>query len=126
MRCIVIDDEPAGIRVLKLYIERLPNLELVGTATDALVGLDLIQKEKPDVVFLDIQMDEMNGIEMMKMVADTAIVFCSAYSEAVFKNYELKAVDWLTKPIAFDRFELAVKRVRELLDETKRATDGHK
>jgi DNA-binding LytR/AlgR family response regulator len=116
MRCVVIDDEPAGIRILKLYIERLPNLELVGTATDALIGIELVQKEKPDVVFLDIEMGEMNGLDVMKMVPDyTAIVFCSAYSENVFKNYELKAVDWLTKPIEFDRFELAVKRVRDVL-----------
>lgn len=121
MRCIVIDDEPAGIRVLKLYIDRLPDLELVGTATDALIGIDLIQKEKPDVVFLDIEMDEMNGIEMMNMIPDyTAIVFCSAYSEVVLKNYELKAVDYLTKPIEFARFELAVKRVNDALGAKQR------
>lgn len=114
MRCIIIDDEPAAIRVLTLYIERLQNLELVGTATNPLIGIALVEKEKPDVVFLDIEMDEMNGLEVMKMISGySAIVFCSAYSASVFRNYELDAVDYLTKPIAFSRFELAVQRVKE-------------
>lgn len=121
MRCMIIDDEPVGIRVLKLYIERLPNLELVGTATNPLIGIELIQKEKPDVVFLDIEMEEMNGLDVLDLISDyTSIVFCSAYSASVFKNYELKAVDWLTKPIAFKCFERAVERVRDVLRSKQR------
>lgn len=117
MRCIVIDDEAPAIRILKRYIERLPNLKLVGTATDALTGIELIQKEKPDVVFLDIEMEEMNGLEVMKIISEnTAIVFCTAYSEMVVRKYALDAVEYLEKPIAFKRFELAVERVRDLLE----------
>lgn len=128
MRCIVIDDEQPAIRVLKRHIERLPNLELVGTATNPLIGIALVEKEKPDVVFLDLEMDEMNGLDVIKRISEyTAIVLCSAYSEAVVRNYGMGAVDYLTKPIAFDRFELAVERVKNALvdEKTKRATDGH-
>ncbi len=116
MRCIIIDDEPAAIRVLTLYIERLQNLELVGTATSPLIGIALVEQEKPDVVFLDVEMDEMNGLDVMKRISEyTAIVLCSAYSEAVVRSYGMSAVDYLTKPIAFKRFELAVQRVKDVI-----------
>lgn len=116
MRCIIIDDERAAIHVLTLYIERLPNLELVGTATNPLIGIALVEKERPDVVFLDIEMDEMNGIDVMKRISEyTAIVLCSAYSEATVGSCGMDAVDYLTKPVAFSRFELAVQRVRDVI-----------
>lgn len=116
IRCVIIDDEQAAINVLKKYIGRLPNLELVGTETNPLLGIEIIRKEKPDVVFLDIQMDEMSGIEVMKILGDSInVVFCTAYSEFAVTSYELDAVDYLMKPIEFSRFVKAVQRVTDTL-----------
>lgn len=116
MRCIIIDDEKHCIAVVKRYIERLPDMALVGTATNPFVGIELIEKERPDVVFLDIEMDEMNGIELSKRISEnTCIVFCSAYSEAVVRRYGMNAVDYLMKPIEFNRFLKAVQRVSDVI-----------
>lgn len=116
IRCVIIDDELPAIRVLKRYIDRLPNLELVGAETNPLAGIEVIKKEKPDVVFLDIQMDELSGIEVMKILGDrTKVVFCTAYSEFAVTSYEFDAVDYLMKPIEFNRFVKAVQRVSDVL-----------
>lgn len=116
IRCIIIDDELPAINVLKRYIERIPNLEIVGTETNPLAGIELIRSEKPDVVFMDIQMEEMNGIEVVKILDNcTKIVFCTAYSEFAVTSYEFDAVDYLMKPIEFNRFVKAVQRVTDVL-----------
>jgi two-component system LytT family response regulator len=70
IRCIIIDDEPAGIKIIKRYIDRLPGLLLVGAETNPLKGVEIIKSEKPDVVFLDLEMTEMNGIEVMKLIGE--------------------------------------------------------
>lgn len=116
IKCVIIDDEQPAINVIKKYIDRLPNLQLIGEATNPLVGIDIIKKEKPDVVFLDIQMDEMNGIDVMKIIADnTLVVFCTAYSEFAVTSYDLDAIDYLMKPIEFNRFVKAVQRVSDAI-----------
>jgi DNA-binding LytR/AlgR family response regulator len=112
IRCVIIDDERQAINVIKKHVGRLPNIEVVGTETNPLLGIELIKKEHPDVVFLDIQMDEMNGIEIMKLLGkSTCVVICTAYSEFAVTGYELDAVDYLMKPIEFNRFVKAVQRV---------------
>lgn len=116
IRCVIIDDEEPAINILKKYIERLPNLELVKTETNPLLGIEMIKREKPDVVFLDIQMDEMNGIDVMKILGDSVnVVFCTAYSEFAVTSYDLDAVDYLMKPIEFNRFVKAVKRINDVI-----------
>jgi two-component system, LytTR family, response regulator len=113
IKCVIIDDEPAAINVLENYISRMPFLQLIGSAIDPLTGLDLIQKCKADLVFLDIQMDEMNGIEVMKLLnPNVKVIFCTAYSEFAITSYELNAVDFLMKPIPFDRFVKAVNKTK--------------
>ena len=120
-KCIVVDDEQPAINVIKKYIMRLPKLELVGEEKNPIAAIELIRRQKPDVVFLDIQMDAMSGIDVMKAIGDqTLVVFCTAYSEFAVTSYELWAIDYLMKPIAFDRFELAVQRVLDVL--TKQVT----
>lgn len=116
IRCVIIDDEQPAINVLKRYIDRIPNLELVGTETNPIAGIELIKNENPDVVFLDIQMEQLNGIEVVKILGDrTKIVFCTAYSEFAVTSYEFDAVDYLMKPIEFNRFLKAVQRVSDVL-----------
>lgn len=116
IRCVIIDDEQPAINVLKRYIDRIPNLEIVGTEINPLAGIELIKREKPDVVFLDIQMDELNGIQVAQLLDDTVkIIFCTAYSEFAVTSYEFDAVDYLMKPVEFERFVKAVQRVSDVL-----------
>lgn len=112
MRCVIIDDELPAIQVLETYIQQIPGLTIVGTSTNPILGIELIKKQKADVAFLDIQMDEMNGIDVSHVIgSEVKIVFCTAYSEFAVESYELNAVDYLMKPIAFNRFVRAVQRV---------------
>jgi two-component system, LytTR family, response regulator len=116
IKCLIIDDEQPAINVLKKYISRMPNLRLVGAETNPLLGIEIVKKEQPDVVFLDIQMDEMNGIEVMKIIgSQTKVIFCTAYSEFAVTSYELDALDYLMKPIDFNRFAKSVQRVNDVL-----------
>ncbi|MFT4152703.1 LytR/AlgR family response regulator transcription factor [Parafilimonas sp.] len=113
IKCVIIDDEQPAINVLKNYIKRINNLHLTGTATNPLAGIELIKNNKADVVFLDIQMDEMTGIEVMNILdSSVQVIFCTAYSEFAVESYELNALDYLMKPIAFDRFVKAVRRIK--------------
>lgn len=112
IRCFIIDDEKAAVTVLKRHIKKLPNLLLIGAETNPLLGIAAIQKEKPDLVFLDIQMNEMSGINVMKIIGpQTKVIFCTAFLEYAVTSYELDAADYLLKPIGFDRFLKAVQKV---------------
>lgn len=113
IKCVLIDDEQPAINILENYIKRIPFLQIMGTATNPVSGLELIEKYKPELVFLDIQMDEMNGIDVMKMIdPDIKVIFCTAYSEFAVTSYELNAMDFLMKPIPFDRFVKAIRKIR--------------
>lgn len=113
IKCVIIDDEQPAINVIQNYVKRIDNLELVGTATNPLSGIELVRKHRADVVFLDIQMDEMTGIEVMNVLdSSVQVIFCTAFSEFAVESYELNAVDYLVKPIAFNRFAKAVKRIK--------------
>ncbi|MEI9806639.1 MAG: response regulator [Bacteroidota bacterium] len=113
IKCFVIDDEQAAINVLIKFIERTADLKLVGSTTNPVRGISLIQKEEPDVVFLDIQMD---GIEVLKRIHTISkVVFCTAYSEFAVQSYDLDVIDYLMKPITFPRFSRAIQRVTDTI-----------
>lgn len=120
IKCVVIDDEQPAIDVLAQYIRKIPQLELVGTATNPLEGIDLVNRLKPELLFLDIQMDEMNGLDVMQSVdRRTKVIFCTAYSEFAITAFELEAVDYLMKPVPFARFMKAVQRaINQLVGES--------
>lgn len=116
IRCLIIDDERPAINVLKRYIDRISDLELVATTTNPITGIELIKSEKPDVVFLDIQMDVMDGIELAKVVGDyTKIVFCTAHYKYAAQNYDLNSIDYLLKPIEFPRFKIAIQKITDAI-----------
>lgn len=111
IKCVIIDDEQPAINVIEGFIKKMPNLQLMGTATSPILGVELIKKHQVALVFLDIQMDEMNGIDVMQMInPDTKVIFCTAFSEFAVSSYELHALDYLLKPIPFNRFVKAVQR----------------
>ncbi len=112
IRCMIIDDEQPSINLLKMYIEKIPVLEVVGEAINPIEGIDMVTKLKPDVVFLDIQMYEMNGMDVARLIkGKSRIIFCTAYAEFAVESYQLDAVDFLQKPIEFERFEFAIQKL---------------
>lgn len=122
IRCFIVDDELNAVNVLKRFIKRLPHLLLIGYETNPMQGIATIIREKPDLVFLDISMQEMNGIDVMKIVRQqTKVIFCTAFTEYAVKSYELGAVDYLLKPIGFDRFVEAVQRMQDVFTATLNA-----
>ncbi|MCQ2227540.1 MAG: LytTR family DNA-binding domain-containing protein [Bacteroidales bacterium] len=109
IRCIIVDDEfPARI-LLKEFIEKVPNLELIGSFESGLAALEVIQKGDVDLMFLDIQMPDITGVNFVKMLTKKPlVVFTTAYSEYAIESYQLDVLDYLLKPFSFDRFMQAV------------------
>ncbi|MBN8786476.1 MAG: response regulator transcription factor [Terrimonas sp.] len=116
IQCVIIDDERPSIKQLTRYIESVPQLTLVGSTTSPIEGIEMITRLRPDVAFLDIQMAEMSGMEVARLTRGICrVIFCTAYAEFAVESYTLDAVDYLKKPIEFDRFEYAIKKLAGLL-----------
>jgi len=119
---VIIDDEPAAIEVLEFHLNKMPSVQLKASFRDPLVALDYLQKHAVDLIFLDINMPELSGISLSKLLKNPPlIIFTTAYSEYALESYELKAVDYLLKPIEFDRVLQAVIKVKQLLSPSKLA-----
>ena len=112
IRCIVIDDEPLAIEILESYIEKIPYVELAGKFSNAIDALQYLKSNKVDLMLLDIQMPELTGIQLMKVLDNPPqVIFTTAYDNYAIKSYELDAVDYLLKPIEFDRFLKAIEKL---------------
>ena len=117
MNCVIIDDEPAAIEVLKFHLSNIPFVTLRKSFRDPLNGLEFLQKHEVDLLFLDINMPKLSGISFPKFLQNPPlIIFTTAYSEYALKSYELNAVDYLLKPIEFDRLLQAVMKVKHILN----------
>ncbi len=109
--CFIIDDEIPAINVIQNYIQRIPSLISVGSSTNPIHAIEMIRSSKPDIVFLDIQMDEMSGLDVIQhLPRSTEVILCTAYSEYAIPSFDLDVADYLMKPVSFDRFERAVQR----------------
>lgn len=124
IRCLIVDDEPLALDVLETYISRVDNLELVCRCNNAVEAYNCLQTEQVDVMFLDIQMPKLTGIDFLKSLANPPkVIFTTAYRDYAVEGYELNAVDYLLKPISFDRFLKAIAKVTP--QETKPAATIH-
>jgi len=111
-KCLVIDDEELARRLIKSYIDKLDFLEVVADFESPLDAMSILQKQTIDVIFLDIQMPDLKGTDFAKLVnPQTKIIFTTAYSEYALDGFELNALDYLLKPITFDRFLVAVNKI---------------
>jgi DNA-binding LytR/AlgR family response regulator len=120
-KCIAIDDEPVALDIITDYIKQTPFIELVGTFRNALQALELLRKTKIDLIFLDINMPNINGIQFLKSLPiKPQVIFTTAYSEHAVESYELNALDYLLKPIEYERFLLAVNKLPERNELNKR------
>ena len=114
LRCFVVDDEPLAVKMLENFIERTPFLELAGSFTDPVLALSEIRTQAPQLVFLDIQMPDLSGMELSRMIPDgTRIIFTTAFKQYAFESYEVSALDFLLKPIRYQKFLEAAEIARE-------------
>ena len=121
MKCLVIDDEPKAIEILSDYIEKVPNLDCTGTFRDPLKALNYIQNNPVDLLFLDINMPDLSGIQFLNTLEyQPLVIFTTAYSEYALDSYDYDTVDYLLKPIEFDRFLKAVNKAFRRYKEGKK------
>lgn len=112
IKCIIVEDEKAAQEILTSFISRVEWLELLGTFDDALCALDFIKKNDPDLIFLDIQIPGISGIEFLKILKKSPqIIITSAYSQYALEAFELDVRDYLMKPFAFERFLKAASKI---------------
>ncbi|MGB5554467.1 MAG: LytTR family DNA-binding domain-containing protein [Flavobacteriaceae bacterium] len=124
LNCFVVDDEELARALLESYIAKLDFLEFAGSAEGPVEAMNLMRKTKVDILFLDIQMPEIKGTDFAKMIsAETQIIFTTAYSEYALEGFELNALDYLLKPITFERFLKAVNKAKPT-GETKITDDS--
>ncbi len=114
IKCIIVDDEPLAISLLEHYVEKIPFLELVFSTENPIQALEYLQKNDSDLIFLDIQMPELTGINFMKIVGtNQKYILTTAYSEYALEGYEHNVVDYLMKPVSFERFQKSVLKAQE-------------
>ncbi len=117
IRCIAIDDEPLALRQLSKYIERIEDLEVVALCSSARTAVQVIGEQKVDIMFVDINMPDMSGVDFVRGLENPPmVIFTTAYSEYAIEGFRLDAVDYLLKPFSFTDFERAVGKARSLLE----------
>lgn len=123
MRCLIIEDEPLAAEVLEDYIQQVPKLELIGVCEDAIYALEKLQQEQVDVLFLDIHLPKLKGLDFLKILRQPPqVILTTAYHQYALQGYEYNVVDYLLKPIEFSRFLQAVNKLRPLHTPTEQPT----
>ncbi len=111
--CIIVEDEPLAAEVISDYIQQVHFLELKGICSDAIYAMEIMQKEKIDLIFLDIHLPKLKGLDFVKIVKNPPqIIVISAYQEYALQGYELNIIDYLLKPVEFSRFLMAVNKLK--------------
>jgi DNA-binding LytR/AlgR family response regulator len=116
IRCLIVDDEPLALQILEDYLSKIPFLQLVKATTNPIEALTLVQTGNVDLVFLDVQMPELTGIQFLRISNGKAkVILTTAYPQYALEGYELDVIDYLLKPIAFDRFFKSVQKAQATL-----------
>lgn len=122
IKCVIVDDEPWALELLKTYVDKVDFLELALATTRPLEAINFLSAQPVDLLLLDIQMPEINGIDLMKILATkTKVIITSAYSEYAVQSYEYNVVDYLVKPFEFTRFYKAIQKVKDEIDATSKS-----
>lgn len=120
LKCIAVDDEPLALDIIEDYVSKVPFLQLVKRTENAIEALQLVQAGGIDLVFLDIQMPDLTGIQFLKIAGEKSnFILTTAYSQYALESYDLNVSDYLLKPIAFDRFYKAVEKVHKSLQRSE-------
>ena len=114
LRCIIVDDEPLAVKMLEGFVARTPFLELAGSFNDPVLALSEIRAQSPELVFLDIQMPDLDGMELSRMLPpETRVIFTTAFKQYAFESYEVSALDFLLKPIRYQKFLESAQKAQE-------------
>ncbi|WP_276502984.1 LytR/AlgR family response regulator transcription factor [Terrimonas pollutisoli] len=117
LNCLIIDDEPLALQLLEDFVNKTPYLKLAGKFEEPLQALSVLESQKIDLLFLDIKMPDISGIDFYRsLVNKPEVIFTTAYSEYAIDGFELKAMDYLVKPISFEKFITACNRVKEFIE----------
>jgi DNA-binding LytR/AlgR family response regulator len=111
---MIVDDEPLAVKLLESFVAKTPDLELLGSYTDSVEAINAIREKRPQLLFLDIQMPDLNGMELAHMLPEgTKVIFTTAFKEYAFESYEVSALDFLLKPIRYNKCLAAVEKAKE-------------
>ncbi len=114
LKCLIVDDEPIARQILEKYISEVPKLELAGTCKNAFEALDFLQENMVDILFLDINMPKLSGINLLRTMKSTPnVIITSAYSDYAIEGFELSVTDYLLKPFSFERFLQATMKAKQ-------------
>ena len=114
LTCIIVDDEPLAVKLVESFVAKTPGLELLGSFTDSVEAVNAIRELQPNLLFLDIQMPDLNGMELAHTLpAGTRVIFTTAFKEYAFESYEVNALDFLLKPIRYNKFLAAVEKAQK-------------
>jgi two-component system response regulator LytT len=117
INCLIVDDEPLALTLMENYIRRIPFLELKGKCLSAFEALEKMAEHKIDLVFLDIQMPDLNGVEFSKLLQEKVkVVFTTAFSHYALEGYKVNAIDYLLKPFSFEEFFRAADKAKNLIE----------
>jgi two-component system, LytTR family, response regulator len=112
-KCLIVDDEPPAIRIIESYLLKLENMEIVAKASNAVEAFNYLQKQSVDILFLDINLPQISGINLLKILKNPpAVILTTAYSKYALESYEYNVTDYLLKPIRFERFIMAVEKAK--------------
>lgn len=112
IKVLIVEDEPLAAEVLQMYLHKIPEVQLIGTCTNALQAFGVLNKQVVDLVLLDINMPEISGVDFLKSLKNPPpVIFTTAHTEYAVTSYDIGAIDYLVKPISFDRFLKAVQKV---------------
>ena len=125
LSCIIVDDEPLAVKLLESFVAKTPELQLLASFTDSIEAINAVKEQKPDLLFLDIQMPDLNGMELAHMIPPTTrVIFTTAFKEYAFESYEVSALDFLLKPIRYNKFLAAVEKAKQWYEREPSADDA--
>lgn len=125
LKCVAIDDEPLALNLLEAYMARFPYLQLLNTFEDAVSGAEYLKHNQVDLLFVDINMPDITGIDLVRaLVSKPMVIFTTAYKNFAFEGFELEALDYLLKPIDITRFTKAVEKAMEFYNYKNNASPG--
>ena len=118
LKCIVVDDEPLAMELIASYVRKIPFLELIGAFDNSLEAIAAIKESAPDLLFLDIQMPELNGLELARLIGenDTQVIFVTAFQQYAIEGFRVNAVDYLLKPVSVAEFMSAAQKAKKQFD----------
>ena len=118
--CIIVDDEPLAVKLLESFVQKTPQLQLEHSFTDSVEALSWLRHHPVQLAFMDIQMPDMNGMELSHMLPEgTKVIFTTAFKEYAFESYEVSAIDFLLKPIRYNKFIAAVEKAEQWFSHQK-------